>query len=30
MKKLWNVIKEIIGMAKSKKDSFPKRMILDG
>ena len=30
MKKSWDVIKEIIGRAKSTKGSFPKRMIIDG
>ena len=30
IKKLWDVIKEIIGGAKSTKGSFPKRMIIDG
>ena len=29
IKKLWDVIKEIIGGAKSTKDIFPKRMIID-
>ena len=29
-KKLWDAIKEIIGKAKLTKDSFPKRMIIDG
>ena len=27
---MWDVIKEIIGKAKSTKDSFPKRVIIDG
>ena len=30
LKKSWDVIKEIIGRAKSIKGSFPERMIIDG
>ena len=30
IKKSWDITKKIIGRAKSTKDSFPKRMIIDG
>ena len=30
IEKSWDVIKEIIGVSKSTKGSFPKRMIIDG